>query len=249
MSHLYYEGHCLDLWHPYATLRPPQAVCSVSNGCSTQTHTNTASLHRCYWHKRHHVWVLMWRCYILQAVQATTDEATIQKEHASLLSAIDAAIWLHWMMQVCLASVGFGNAVMDWFAKCFANDAQDGNDLISYAEMKASMLHGNAPFIPIRKWLTVSEFHRLDWILMQCTTFQTPGSFSITDMSPDWRQKPQDVQASFWPLVSRAHLAHLACQAFLTAQREPAPSGLAFAAAWPRWFYSEASWEVCSSKW
>ena len=27
MSHLYYEGHCLDLWHPYATLRPPQAVC------------------------------------------------------------------------------------------------------------------------------------------------------------------------------------------------------------------------------
>lgn len=26
MSHLYYEGHCLDLWHPYATLRPPQAV-------------------------------------------------------------------------------------------------------------------------------------------------------------------------------------------------------------------------------
>eukprot|EP00434_Breviolum_minutum_P034299 symbB.v1.2.030351.t1/scaffold3411.1/size57358/8 len=87
MSHLYYEGHCLDLWHPYATLRPPQAV------------------------------------------QATTDEATIQKEHASLLSVIDS----------------------------------DGNDLISYDEMKA----------------------------------------------------------------------------FLTAQREPAPSGLAFAAAWPRWFYSE----------
>eukprot|EP00438_Fugacium_kawagutii_P027465 Skav205574 [mRNA] locus=scaffold460:12561:14749:+ [translate_table: standard] len=25
-SHLYYEGHCLDLWHPYATLRPPQAI-------------------------------------------------------------------------------------------------------------------------------------------------------------------------------------------------------------------------------
>lgn len=87
------------------------------------------------------------------------------------------------------------------------------------------------------------------WILMRCTSFQRPGSFceqlsfTITDMSPD-------VQASFWQLVSRAHLAHLtSCQTFLTAQREPAPSGLAFAAAWPRWFYSEASWEVCSLNW
>ncbi|CAE7215375.1 unnamed protein product [Symbiodinium pilosum] len=26
MSHLYYEGHCLDLWHSFSTLRAPKAV-------------------------------------------------------------------------------------------------------------------------------------------------------------------------------------------------------------------------------
>ena len=25
MSHLYYEGHCLDLWHSFATLKAPKA--------------------------------------------------------------------------------------------------------------------------------------------------------------------------------------------------------------------------------
>lgn len=176
----------------------------MSNGCSTQTHTNTASLHRCYWHKRHHVWVLMRRCYILQAVQATTDEATIQKEHASLLSVIDSAIWLHWMMQVCLASVGFGNAVMDWFAKCFANDAQDGNDLISYDEMKASMLHGNAPFIPKRKWLTVSEFHRLD-------------------LNPDAMHNLSETWFILWATLFHNHRHVTRCSSLILATGQPGP--------------------------
>ncbi|CAK9096134.1 unnamed protein product [Durusdinium trenchii] len=47
MSHLYYEGHCRDLWDPYATLRPPKAA------------------------------------------KATTKEAAIEKEHASLVASID----------------------------------------------------------------------------------------------------------------------------------------------------------------
>lgn len=31
MSHLFYEGHCKDLWHSYATLRPPSAVKATRN--------------------------------------------------------------------------------------------------------------------------------------------------------------------------------------------------------------------------
>ena len=120
---------------------------------------------------------------------------------------------IEWCKSV-LAFARFGN-VMDWFAKCLAHDAQDGNDLISYDEMKASMLRGNAPFIPIRKWLTVSEFHRSlnlnamhnlpETYWAHRTLLQNQGHVT----SPDWSQKPQDVQASFWQLVRPCVVAGL----------------------------------------